>query len=166
MGRKAWIGVSLAAAVLLIGWFLFRPERLIVNRTVSEAFPATSQVPQALLTGQFTGYAHPTEGTATIYQLEGKRILRLTDFKTSNGPDVRVYLVAAPDVTDDATVAKAGFVELGTLKGNIGDQNYDVPDSVDLEKYRAATIWCKRFSVNFGTAPLTPVAGESAPVVP
>jgi len=77
-----------------------------------------------------------------------------------------VYLVAAPDVTDNATVAKAGFVELGTLKGNIGDQNYDVPDSVDLEKYRAATIWCKRFSVNFGTAPLTPVAGESAPVVP
>jgi hypothetical protein len=165
MGRKAWIGASLGAA-LLIGWFLFRPERLIVNQTVSEAFPVTSQTPQALLTGQFAGYAHPTEGTATIYQLEGKRILRLTDFKTSNGPDVRVYLVAAPDVTDNATVAKAGFVELGTLKGNIGDQNYDVPDSVDLEKYRAATIWCKRFSVNFGTAPLTPVAGESAPVVP
>jgi len=166
MGRKAWIGVSLAAAVLLIGWYLFRPERLIVNQTVSEAFPATSQTPQALLAGQFKGYAHPTEGTATIYQLEGKRILRLTDFKTSNGPDVRVYLVAAPDVTDDATVGKAGFVELGTLKGNIGDQNYDVPDSVDLEEYRAATIWCKRFSVNFGTAPLSPVAGESAPVVP
>jgi len=165
MGRKTWIGISLGAA-LLIGWFLFRPERLIVNQTVSEAFPATSQTPQALLTGQFTGYTHPTEGTATIYQLEGKRILRLTDFKTSNGPDVRVYLVAAPDVTDNATVAKAGFVELGTLKGNIGDQNYDVPDSVDLDKYRAATIWCKRFSVNFGTAPLTPVAGESAPIVP
>jgi len=165
MGRKAWIGISLGAA-LLIGWFLFRPERLIVNQTVSEAFPASSQTPQALLVGRFAGYAHPTEGTATIYQLEGKRILRLTDFKTSNGPDVRVYLVGAPDVTDDATVAKAGFVELGALKGNIGDQNYDVPDSVDLEKYRAATIWCKRFQVNYGTAPLAPVAGESAPIVP
>jgi hypothetical protein len=166
MSRKAWIGVALAAVVLLTGWFLFRPERLIVNQTVSEAFPVTSQMPQALLTGQFKGYAHPTEGTATIYAFDGRRILRLTHFETSNGPDVRVYLVAAPDVTDDATVAKAGFVELGTLKGNIGDQNYDVPDSVDLDKYRAATIWCKRFQVNFGTAPLAPVAGESAPIVP
>jgi hypothetical protein len=170
MARKAWIGVILAA-VVVIGWYLFRPERLVVNRTVSEAFPATSlpggtQTPQALLKGQFKGYAHPTQGTATIYQLEGKRMLRLTDFKTSNGPDVRVYLVAAPDVTDDATVAKAGFVELGMLKGNIGDQNYDVPDSVDLEKYRAATIWCKRFQVNFGTAPLAPAGAESAPIVP
>jgi hypothetical protein len=170
MARKAWI-VVIPVAVLLIGWYLFRPERLVVNRTVSEAFPTTSlpggtQTPQAVLTGQFKGYAHPTEGTATIYELEGKRILRLTDFKTSNGPDVHVYLVAAPDVTDDATVTKAGFVELGMLKGNIGDQNYDVPDSVDLGKYRAATIWCKRFQVNFGTAPLTPVAAGSAPIVP
>jgi hypothetical protein len=170
MTRKAWIGISLAA-VLAIGWFLFRPERLVVNQTVSEAFPTTplpagNESPRALLAGQFRGYAHPTKGTATIYELGGRRILRLTDFKTSNGPDVRVYLVAAPDVTDDATVAKAGFVELGMLKGNIGDQNYDVPESVDLDKYRAATIWCKRFQVNFGTAPLAPVAAESAPLVP
>ena len=170
MSRKAWIGIILAA-VLAIGWFLFRPERLFVNQTVSEAFPTASlpagnKSPRPLLTGQFTGYAHPTEGTATIYELGGRRILRLTDFKTSNGPDVRVYLVAAPDVTDDATVAKAGFVELGMLKGNIGDQNYDVPESVDLDKYRAATIWCKRFQVNFGTAPLAPVAAEAAPIVP
>ena len=117
MGRKAWIGVSVAAAVLLVGWFLFRPERLIVNQTVSEAFPATSQTPQALLAGQFKGYAHPTEGTATIYQLEGKRILRLTDFKTSNGPDVRVYLVAAPDVTDDAKFGRPDPKTAGNVQG-------------------------------------------------
>jgi hypothetical protein len=172
MSRKAWIGIILAA-VLAIGWFLFRPERLFVNQTVSEAFPTTTQpagngssMPRPLVSGQFRGYAHPTEGTATIYDLGDRRILRLTDFKTSNGPDVHVYLVAAPDVTDDATVAKAGFVELGMLKGNIGDQNYEVPESVDLDKYRAATIWCKRFQVNFGTAPLAPVPAESAPIVP
>jgi hypothetical protein len=51
-------------------------------------------------------------------------------------------------------VKNAGFVELGSLKGNIGDQNYDVPANVDLNKYRAVTIWCARFGVNFGTAPL------------
>jgi electron transfer DM13 len=116
---------------------------------------AGSQVPQQLLSGQFRGYAHKTEGVATIYDLDGKRVLRLTDFKTSNGPDVHVYLVAAPDARDNATVDNAEFIDLGTMKGNIGDQNYDVPNTADLGKYRAATIWCKRFHINFGTAPLT-----------
>jgi len=80
--------------------------------------------------------------------------LRLTEFATSNGPDVHVYLVAAGDVQDNATVKTAGFVDLGSIKGNVGDQNYDVPADVDLAKYRAVTIWCRRFAVNFGTAPL------------
>jgi hypothetical protein len=83
-----------------------------------------------------------------------RRILRLTSFETSNGPDVRVYLVAASDVQDDETVKSAGFVELGPMKGNKGDQNYDIPADVDLNKYRNVTIWCARFSVNFGEAPL------------
>ena len=161
MNKKLWILVGLAV-VLLAGWALFRPELLLVNRTVSENFPAAprsaagSQTPRQLLSGQFKGYAHETEGTAAIYGMDSKRILRLTNFRTSNGPDVHVYLVAAPDAKDDATVKNAAFVDLGSLKGNIGDQNYDVPDTVDLGKYRAVTIWCRRFSVNFGTAPLAP----------
>jgi hypothetical protein len=165
MSRKSWIGVGLAA-VLVVAWLVFRPELLFVNRTVSEQFSAAtqtgtsgSQVQQTILSGQFKGYAHETEGTATIYESDNKRILRLTNFKTSNGPDVHVYLVAAPDATDNATVTKAGFVDLGSMKGNVGDQNYDVPDSVDLGKYRAATIWCERFNINFATAPLSP-AGQ------
>jgi hypothetical protein len=52
-------------------------------------------------------------------------------------------------------VKTAGFVELGPMKGNIGDQNYDIPATVDLANYRTVTIWCRRFSVNFGSAPLT-----------
>jgi hypothetical protein len=162
MNRRVWIGVGLAI-VLAAGWLLFRPELLFVNRTVSEEFPAVSQstaggpqTPQKLLSGQFKGYAHETEGTAAIYGMEDKRVLRLTNFKTSNGPDVHVYLVAAPNVQDDATVKTAGFVDLGSMKGNVGDQNYDVPDTLDLRKYRAVTIWCKRFSINFGTALLAP----------
>ena len=86
---------------------------------------------------------------------EGKRLLRFTNFETSNGPDVRVYLVASRDASDSETVKQAGFVELGTLKGNVGDQNYEISSDVDLNKYRAVTIWCKRFGVNFATAPLT-----------
>jgi hypothetical protein len=162
MNKKVWIGAGAVVAVL--AWYAFRPELLFVNKSVSESFPVTSVVantsdaaaaPRQLATGQFKGYAHETQGTASIFEIEGKRVLRLTNFMTSNGPDVHVYLVAAPDVMDDATVKKAGFIDLGSMKGNIGDQNYDVPANVDLSKYRAVTIWCNRFSVNFGTAPLT-----------
>src|SRR5262245_3360802 len=160
---KIWMGVGLAAVLLLIGWSVFRPELLYVNRAVFEEFPAAprsaaagSQTPQQLVSGQFRGYAHPTTGTAAIYRIDGKRILRLTNFKTSNGPDVHIYLIEAPDTQDNSTVKNADFVELVPMKVNIGDQNYDVPDSVDLGKYRAVTVWCKRFDVNFGTAPLVP----------
>lgn len=151
-----------------IGWYLFRPELLFVNKRVNEelaAVPATSAmaaeatVPAALAAGQFHSVSHETKGTATIHDLGGgQRVLRLTDFATSNGPDVRVYLVAAADAKDNETVTKAGFVELGELKGNEGDQNYDVPADLDLTKYRAVTIWCHRFGVNFATAPLTPAS--------
>jgi hypothetical protein len=113
----------------------------------------------ALVSGQFHSVAHETHGTAAVLRLDdGSRILRLTSFSTSNGPDVRVYLVAAPDASDNATVKRAGFVELGKLKGTDGDQNYEVPADLDLAKYRAVTIWCKRFAVNFATAPLTPIS--------
>jgi hypothetical protein len=71
---------------------------------------------------------------------------------------VRVYIVAAADAADDATVKKAGFIEVGKLKGTEGDQNYAIPAGLDLSKYRAVTIWCRRFGVNFATAPLTPTS--------
>lgn len=144
------------------GWYAFRPERLFVNQRVSESFPVasatagmTSTEPVALEEGRFRGVAHEATGKATIYRLpDGRRVLRLTEFMTSNGPDTRLYLVAAPDAADNATVTAAGFVDLGPVKGNIGDQNYDVPTDLDLERYRAVTVWCRRFSVNFATAPL------------
>jgi hypothetical protein len=81
-------------------------------------------------------------------------VLRLADFSTSNGPDVRVLLIAANDAPDHDTVKNSKPIELGRLKGNIGDQNYDIPSTIDLQAYRAVTIWCNRFSVNFGTAAL------------
>jgi hypothetical protein len=147
--------VILAAIVLLAGaWYLFRPERLFVNERVNEALPAGG-TGSVLAAGDFHGVAHATHGTATIFQMpSGSRLLRLTNFETSNGPDVRVYLIAANDANDSDTVTNTGFVELGSLKGNIGDQNYEIPAAVDLAKYQAVTIWCKRFAVNFATAPL------------
>lgn len=162
--RNALIGL----AIILVagGWYAFRPERLFVDKTVNESLdtvPATggdtttllATPPTTLAAGSFHSNAHDTRGTAMALSLsDGRRVLRLTNFATSNGPDVRIYLVAAADVQDNATVEKAGFIELGPMKGNIGDQNYEIPATVDLANYRAVTIWCKRFSVNFGSAPL------------
>jgi electron transfer DM13 len=136
-------------------WYAFRPERLFINQSVNEQFPTASAASNQLASGQFHSGAHETKGVATVFQLaDGKKTLRLTNFATSNGPDVHVYLVAVTDAKDSDSVTKAEFVDLGTLKGNIGDQNYELPANADLAKYRAVTIWCKRFSVNFGTAPL------------
>ncbi len=103
--------IIMSAAVLAVlgAWYAFRPERLFVNKTVSEAFPAGAQAqaaepsaPVTLVAGRFHTNAHETKGLATIYRLsDGKRVLRLSEFATSNGPDVHVYLVAAGDVQED-----------------------------------------------------------------
>jgi Electron transfer DM13. len=161
MTRK-FSAVLVVAIVAFIAWYAFRPERLFINQAVNEQFPTASAASDKLASGQFRTAAHETKGTATVFQLvDGKKALRLTDFATSNGPDVHVYLVAAADVKDNDTVTKAGFIDVGSLKGNIGDQNYDLPADIDLAKYRAVTIWCKRFGVNFGTAPLMNDAMQS-----
>ncbi len=185
--RPLLIGTAIVAGGLL--WYLFRPDALVISKTVHEPFPAMQESgsrmvetpgmahssmasssmadsheadhmsndsePVRLATGRFHTNAHETKGQATIYRLDdGRRLLRLTGFSTSNGPDVRVYLVAAADVQKEDAAKRAGIVDLGALKGNIGDQNYDVPEGLDLTKYHAVSIWCRRFSVNFGAAPL------------
>jgi hypothetical protein len=168
MRRRTWIiGLAVVGG---IGWYAFRPELLFVRKSVNESLPVAAAqsagrggseagATAVLLKGQFKSVAHETRGSATIYRLaDGNQVLRLTEFTTSNGPDVRVYLVAAADAADNETVKKAGFVELGKLKGTDGDQNYEVPAGLDLGKHRAVTIWCRRFAVNFGTAPLTPAS--------
>jgi Electron transfer DM13 len=158
--RKLVAGI----AVVVVGaaaWYAFRPERLFIDQTVNESFPAAVAAtaapaqPATLYSGRFHDGSHQTSGNATIYRLpDGKRVLRLSEFQTSNGPDLQLYLVAAPDAADNDTVKKAGFVSLGALKGNMGDQNYDVPADINLDRYRSVTVWCRRFAVNFGTAPL------------
>jgi hypothetical protein len=158
---KKWIKVAIpvAAVAVFAAWYVFRPERLVVNRRVAESMPAQEggSPSQPLVSGQFYSILHSTSGNATIFRMaDGARVLRFTNFSTSNGPDVHVYMVAADDAKDIATVQQAGFVDLGVLKGNIGDQNYTIGSDLDLAKYRAVSIWCKRFSVNFGAAALRP----------
>jgi hypothetical protein len=168
MKRRTWILVLVVLGG--VGWYLFRPELLFVNKKGNEDLDTASAAtagqasegataPVSILAGRFHSVAHETKGTASVHDLGGgRRVLRLTEFATSNGPDVRVYLVAARDASDNATVTKAGYIELGKLKGNEGNQNYEIPAGADLTKYRALTNWCYRFSVNFATAPLPPAS--------
>ena len=154
MSNKLKVALPVLIVVAAAAWYAFRPERLFISQRVNEQFPTASAASNQVASGQFHSGAHETKGTATVFQLgDGKKTLRLTNFATSNGPDVHVYLVAS-DAKDNDTVTKSEYVDLGSLKGNIGDQNYELPAGADLAKYRAVTIWCKRFSVNFGTAPL------------
>lgn len=138
-----------AVPVLIAGWALFRPELAFVNRTVNEGLPVSGRA-QTLRIGTFASYAHETTGSASLVEADGTTFVRLTNFKTSNGPDVHLYLVKG----EDPQGVEGGFLDLGTLKGNVGDQNYAVPAGTDLGQYGSVAIWCKRFSVGFGGASL------------
>jgi len=155
--------IALAAIpVVAVGWFLFRPELLFINSTVNETLPVSNsnETKQTLKTGEFTSYGHETKGKAEVVRVGEKTYLRLSEFHTSNGPDVHVYLVKGNDGSQ-AGVDKNGFLDLGTIKGNQGDQNYVLPSGTDLKQYGAVAIWCKRFSVNFGGSNLKEVEKTS-----
>src|SRR5918996_3816178 len=103
--------------------------------------------------GRFESVSHPANGTATtIRTASGERVLTLTNFEVDNGPDLRVYLVAGP-ARDESEVDD--FEDLGGLKGNKGNQQYELPRGLDLERYTTVVVWCRAFSVNFARAPLT-----------
>src|SRR5262245_15583002 len=157
--RTIRFGLALAAVALGVGWYWFRPDKLFTNEIVHEEFStaptALTAAPTPLFTGNFHGVFHSGKGTATVYQLpDGRQVLRFTDFVVDNGPDLYVYLVGTDDAQDSATVKRAGFVAVDRLKGNQGDQNYELPSQLDWTKDRAVSIWCQRFGVNFATAPL------------
>lgn len=102
------------------------------------------------IAGEFAGAGdgvHNAEGTARVLYVDDRAILRLEDFRVTNGPDLYVYLSTGRDASD--------FIDLGRLKANIGNQNYELPEGVDLSKYGNVVIWCKSFSVYFGGAQLS-----------
>ena len=153
-----WVLAGIAVPVLVAAWWAFRPEKLWVNVKVNEPAPFGSSADlQPVYTGVLAGRAHPTSGRASIYQTaDGKRDLRLTNFTTSNGPDVHLVLAQSSDnsLRQDFVKGPLDDVELGLLKANQGDQNYDLPDSADLSRYDTVVIYCERFHAIFGVAKL------------
>ena len=157
------LGAYLVTAVV-VGVYLGRSQFLDdeVDEQVATATPASAaDAPEGerrrpmnvqLARGRFESLAHPASGVATaIRRAQGGRVLTLTRFEVDNGPDLRVYLVAGP-ARDESQVTD--YKDLGGLKGNKGDQQYDLPRGVDLGRYSTVVIWCRAFSVNFARAPL------------
>ena len=111
--------------------------------------------PEQVSAGAFHDVEYEGTGDAIVYRKEdGSYVLRLENLNVDNGPDLFVYAVAADDAFDAQTVLDAGLVDLGPLKGNQGNQTYELPPDFDPEVHRAVSIWCQQFTANFVTAPL------------
>jgi hypothetical protein len=120
------------------------------GNSINESMAEDVTVEGSFLIGNFIGVndgIHNAEGLAKVIVLdEGNSILRLENFRATNGPDLYVYLSTDKSASD--------FVSLGRLKGNIGNQNYEIPEGTELSKYDTVLIWCRAFSVLFGSAEL------------
>jgi hypothetical protein len=178
------IGAALAVSAAVVAALVFQPWLLFIDVEVNDAIPSTvaTTVPDAaptasatiepaeeispappagpvdLLAGTFVSHEHTTTGSVrVIEQPDGTRQLAIVGLETSNGPDVHVWLSAGPVVEGfDGWFTAAGHehIDLGPIKGNLGDQLYDIPADVDLATFRAVDLWCEQFAVSFGAAAL------------
>ncbi len=127
-------------------------QNTTINETMTTAIDISQNTQQNknLLVGDFMGVndgIHNAEGKAKILTLSDEsQILRLEDFRSTNGPDVHLYLSTDKQASD--------FIDLGRLKANNGNQNYQIPINTDFNKYKYVLIWCQPFSVLFGSAQL------------
>jgi len=129
-------------------------ERVATAPATTAAAPAAGAAPrnERLRSGRFEPVSHPARGRATAIRLaRGGRVLTLTGFEVDNGPDLRLYLVAGTARTEDEV---RDHIDVGALKGNRGDQQYELPAGLDLGRYSTAVVWCRAFSVLFARAPM------------
>ena len=145
--------LAVAGAAFVAVWF--QPQKLVIDERVTESLPTAAATPEVLVRSMLGDRAHHASGTVRVLRLaDGARVLRLEGLDVENGPDLYVTLAAAAaDAPEDAF--DRDYVSLGRLKGNKGDQTYALPAGLDLAGFRSLVIWCKRFSVAFGTASLT-----------
>jgi len=116
----------------------------------------TTTVPEGpvlLSSSEWIDLGHPGTGTVLVYrQPDGSHVIRFEDLDVSNGPDLLVILSASPLVDDRGAYSATEYLSLGDLKGNQGNQNYEVPADVNLDDYLTVAIWCRRFNYTFNAA--------------
>jgi hypothetical protein len=176
MNRRLAIpaAVLLTTVAIAVGLYLFQPWRIFTSSTVSEDVPAVAAqtskaagpsaepsavVPRVLVAGELISHEHASSGTVKILELaDGSRVLRFEGLDTSDGPDLRVWLSDAPVIEGAAgwhVFDDGAHLDLGALKANKGDQNYQIPAGANLADYGSVSIWCARFAVSFAAAELT-----------
>jgi hypothetical protein len=161
--------VVVLALLFALAMYLFQPWTALTTTTVDEALPAvpsssattdpsppTQAANVVLRDGPFESLDKDTSGQASLIRLtDGRTILRMSDFSTSSGPDVKVWL-SEESVGRADSPEEGRYINLGDLKGNKGNQNYEVPSAQADREWRSVIIWCERFSVAFGAAELAP----------
>ena len=124
--------------------------------TTTEPTPTTQpppSEPSVVAQGEFFGIDHSAEGTTTVYEQDGKYVLRFEDdTDIQNGPDLYVWVLESDDYESGTP---PGYIDLGKIKGNVGGQNYELPPEYDPEVHQFVLIWCLRFATPFAAAPLT-----------
>ena len=180
--RRRWLWLAVVP-VVAVAWWLGSP--LFLDDEVNEAFPVVSTTaapaesatpttaapesveggedspvstqaptptttppePEPLVAGSFEGFdaVHQGSGSATIFDVGDSTVVRFEDFDVTNGPDLRVNLV----------LSDGSMIDLGALKGNVGDQNYDIPSDIDVATIESVLIYCRAFSVPFAEAGLS-----------
>ena len=146
ISKKQLILILAVLIVTPVAFLLASP--LVLSKTIDEEIEEKASF-ETLSQGTFkdADSSHKASGSAYIFQsTNGSRFLRLESFQTTNGPDLFIYLASDIEASD--------FVDLGRLKANIGNQTYTIPSDVDISNYEYALVWCKAFSVLFGTAKL------------
>jgi len=142
-----------------VGWYLFSP--LLIDSKVNEVL-AQVEGDQVLNMGQFEGVdrLHQGSGTASLVRLDtGALELRFEDFSVTNGPALKVWLSEHEYPRTNADATSVGWISLGDLKGNVGNQAYEIPADLDLSIYKSVAIWCQPFGVLFASAPLGDIEG-------
>lgn len=144
--NRTWLSILIIGGIIVAGVAYWLLSPLARTNTIEDAAPTDAVEPEVYSTGSFVNGAHDVSGSASIIETTEGMMLRLSDFHTLNGPDLRLYLA-----TD--TTAK-DYVDLGPLKATDGNINYDIPPNTDADKYTTVLVWCRAFSVNFGSATL------------
>lgn len=132
------------------------------DKDMQDDMPDSAPEPHPLLSGTWIEIdpVHRAEGSATIWLAGEERVLRFEDFRVTNGPQLHVLLTKNVPTSIFAGVGESGeYIDLGPLKGNIGNQNYSIPAEVDLTEYRSAVIYCVPFNVVFSSAELMDPGG-------
>lgn len=144
--RRKIILIVSALIVIAVAGYLISP--LFISKESHDTSPLTLTDTQASVEreGSFVDGAHEVSGKALVIENGNNKLLRFENFETLNGPDLRIYL-ATDNMASD-------FVDLGVLKATKGEVNYEIPAGTDTEKYSTVLVWCRAFSVNFGSAQL------------